>query len=106
MPRTSAGIFVGWQLESGLRYRMILKIADLESIRQGDFKWRFVHSVHEKEVHFPEVTCFPFAEARDIAIRSLKSPDAALPLLPEVPLPFAIEAGEAERKEFYRVEVP
>ena len=24
MPRTSAGIFVGWQLESGLRYRMTL----------------------------------------------------------------------------------
>ena len=62
--------------------------------------------MHEKEVYFPEVRCCPFAEARDVAIRSLKSPDAAIPILPEVPLPFAIEAGETERKETYRVEVP
>ena len=67
-------LFVGWRLESGLRYQQILQIADFESVRGGDFKWRFVRNVHEKEVYFPDAV-FPFAEARQQAILSLKSPD-------------------------------
>ena len=38
MPRTSPGLFVGWKLESGLRYRSIVQIADFDAVREGDFK--------------------------------------------------------------------
>ena len=39
-----------------------------------------------------------FAKARDMAIRDVKFPDVAVPVLPEVPLPFAIEAGERKKR--------
>ena len=74
-------------------------------MRGGDFKWRFVRSVHEKEVYFPEAV-FPFAEARHQAILALKSPEEIAPTLPDVPLPFAFEAGEAPPKDEAPVKVP
>ena len=35
MPPTSPGLFVGWRLDSGLRYRGVLLVADYSLIRQG-----------------------------------------------------------------------
>jgi hypothetical protein len=36
-PRTEAGFFCGWQLESGMRYRGILKIGDYDKVKEGNF---------------------------------------------------------------------
>ena len=88
--------FAGWKLESGLRYRSIVQIADFEAVRGGDFKWRHVKEVHEKEVHFPAEVDYPFAMARDEAIAALKPSSAVVPPVPEVPpLPFDWEIGKA-----------
>ena len=89
MPRTSAGIFVGWKLESGLRYRGVLQIADYETLRSGSYKWNQIKSIHEKEVHFPEEPSFPFAVARDKALEDMST--ATLPKI--IPLPFDEELG-------------
>ena len=57
----SPGLFIGWELESGLRYRGVLKVMDYESCRTHGWSPGFVVSVPEKECYFPEEICFPFA---------------------------------------------
>ena len=65
MPNTSPGLFVGWQSESGLRYREMLFVADYELCRRGVWRWSSVRVVHESEVHFPTEPEFPWAIARE-----------------------------------------
>ena len=96
MPKTSPGLFIGWRLESGLRYRGVLFVADYERVRKGEFDWKRVVAVHEREVYNPPELTFPFAEARRAALKSLGPPDAVLPSLAQMPLPFAEEAGEGD----------
>ena len=67
-------------------------VADYELLRKGDFRWSRVKTVHEKEVHVPEELCFPFAEARQRALKNM-SPDAAPPKIGLVPLPYSDEPG-------------
>ena len=52
MPNTVPGIFLGWRLESALRYRHVLYVADYETVRQEGFKRKSVRSIQAKEVHF------------------------------------------------------
>ena len=60
MANASPGLFVGYRLETGLRYRGVLMIADYETLREDHFEWRRVKSIHEKEVMIPEELGFPF----------------------------------------------
>ncbi len=69
MPPTVPGLFVGWRLESGMRYRGALYIADYDKIKKGNFQFRSLLKVPEKEVYFPDELVFPFANARKLAIR-------------------------------------
>ena len=78
MPNTVPGLFISWKLESGVRYRNVLLIADFAEVRGGTFRMTSIKEVHEKEVHFPALT-FPFAEARAIALRNLEEHSGALP---------------------------
>ena len=89
-PTTSPGIFIGWRLESGMRFRNVLLIADYDKVRLGVFKAEYVKKVPTKEVFFPEKLVFPFAQARHFALEnmvSLKLPQRA-PELQLPPLPF------------------
>ena len=79
MPATLPGLFICWRLESGLRYRNMLKIADFESVRTGDFSWRHVKEVHETETYVPEITSFPFAGTQASALKALKGPNSIVP---------------------------
>ena len=63
MPPTVAGLFVGWRLESGLRFRGVVLIANYDKVRKDGFQNRFVNSIPDKEVYFPPELVFPFAEA-------------------------------------------
>ena len=96
MPKTSPGLFVGWCLESGLRYRGVMFIADYETVRHGNFDWKRIVTVHEREVYVPEELTFPFAEAQKAALTTVSPPPSVLPSLAEVPLPFDAEAGEGD----------
>ena len=94
-PRTAPGFFVGWRLESGLRYRNTILVYDYELARNGTFRWASVLSIPEKEVYVPPELVFPFAEAHERAIKNMQSQDeVVLPALADMPLPFADEAGE------------
>jgi len=100
MPVTSPALFLGWRLESGLRYRGVLTLGVYEDIRKFGFKKSFMKNIHEKEVFFPSEVCFPFAEANALALRNMSDvqpPLAAPP--PLVPLPFGPEAGDEKSPE-------
>ena len=72
---TKPGFFIGWRLESGLRYRNVLKVLDYDSVVQGKtIASRSILDVPEKEVYFPEEVIFPFAERRKLAIHTMQDP--------------------------------
>ena len=53
---TQPGFFIGWKLESGLRYRNVLKILDYDSVIQGKtIASRSIQDIPEQEVYFPEI---------------------------------------------------
>ena len=80
MPTTTPGLFCGWRLEHGLRYRSTLLILDYEHAREGNFGSRAITSIPEKEVYFPDAITFPFADAAQDALDKMKDvaeiPDA------------------------------
>ena len=91
MPRTAPGLFITWKLESGYRYRGALMIADYELLRSGSYKWNQLRTIHEREVYFPEKAIFPFAEAREAALKDMSNADSKLPKVTDLILPFQDE---------------
>ena len=75
----------------------IVHIADYEKLRSGNFAWRSVKSVPVKEVHFPELPRFPFAQARQLAIENMSLnvlPDRAPEAPVQLELPFDEDRDE------------
>ena len=60
---TIPGLFVGWRIESGMRYRGVLHILDYERAQTNDFSLRNLRKIPEQEVYVPPEPLFPFAEA-------------------------------------------
>ena len=74
-PTTKPGFFIGWRLESGLRYRGVLRILDYDTVVKGkSIAFRSIQDVPEAEVYFPPEITFPFAERRKLAIRTMSDP--------------------------------
>ena len=94
-PTASPGLFVGWRLDTGLRYRGVLLVLDYERARAHGWRNNFVRSCPEKEVHFPAEVVFPYAVAAEERLRTLKdvSPAEAKPL----ELPFSPQEEAAAR---------
>ena len=67
---TKPGPFLGWEIESGMRYRGVLIIADYDNFRQGSFQRILCKAIPHKECAFPDVTEFPFANAKRAAIKT------------------------------------
>ena len=71
MPTSAAGLFIGYRIETGIRFRNVLLVADYDSVRSNGFQWRFVRSVPVKECYFPANVTFPFAEAHAISFTTM-----------------------------------
>ena len=52
-PTTSPGLFAGWRIDSGLRYRNVVQVLDYEAVRQRSHLHCSVKDIFEKEVYFP-----------------------------------------------------
>ena len=52
-PTASPGLFIGWRLESGLRYRDALLVLDYEVARKGSWREDRFQALSQKEVFFP-----------------------------------------------------
>eukprot|EP00435_Cladocopium_sp_Y103_P022705 s3286_g5.t1 len=69
-PTTKPGLFAGWHLAPGLRYKGNVKILDYESVRERSHLHWQPRVLHEKEVYFPptEYIEFPLALAAHTAM--------------------------------------
>jgi len=75
----------------------VLLVADYDRVRKKGLSGKHVRSVPMQEVHFPEEVTFPYAVARDLAIKNMTEAVEPLPAPPPpLPLPFAVEAGEPD----------
>ena len=52
-PQTSAGLFVGWKIESGMRFRGKIIVADFEKVKKSGFYTANCHELPVEECHFP-----------------------------------------------------
>ena len=67
-PHESPGLFMGWVIEPGIRYRQQLIIAHLDNFKSGKFSRRLLKQFPETEVHFRDKVLFPFAAVADANI--------------------------------------
>ena len=74
-PNAAPGLFLGWRMESGMRYLGAVKVIDYDAVRSKGFDPRCFKVVDQKEVHFPEECVFPFLEARKTSLRQMKDID-------------------------------
>ena len=76
-PTTRPGLFAGWRIDSGLRYRNVVQVVDYEAVRaRAHLHWS-PKDLHEKEVFFPPVEYieFPLSNAAMKALKEMSDPD-------------------------------
>ena len=76
-PTTRPGLFAGWRVDSGLRYRNVVQVVDYEAVRaRAHLHWS-PKDLHEKEVFFPpaEHIEFPVSNAAMKALKEMSYPD-------------------------------
>ena len=79
-PSTKPGLFCGWHLSPGLRYRGNLMVLDYEAVRQRSHLHWNAKIVHEKEVFLPptEHIEFPLAKAAQVAMSEMADEEKEL----------------------------
>ena len=79
-PSTKPGLFCGWHLSPGLRYRGNLVVLDYEAVRQRSHLHWNAKIVHEKEVFLPptEHIEFPLAKAAQVAMSEMADEEKEL----------------------------
>ena len=76
-PTTRPGLFAGWRVDSGLRYRNVVQVVDYEAVRaRAHLHWS-PKDLREKEVFFPPVEHieFPLSNAAMKALKEMSDPD-------------------------------
>ena len=94
-PNMSPGLFLGWRIDPGLRYRGVLWVLDYQEYRTK--KNALAIDVPQEELYVePGPPCFPIAFARDKALKEGR--DSSVSEFPEIDLkelPFPPEGGVA-----------
>ena len=94
-PNMSPGLFLGWRIDPGLRYRGVLRVLDYQEYRTK--KNALAIDVPQEELYVePGPPCFPIAFARDKALKEGR--DSSVSEFPEIDLkelPFPPEGGVA-----------
>ena len=52
-PNAAPGFFLGWRIDSGIRYLGGVEIIDCDAVRKEGFDPRHFKVVHQTEVHLP-----------------------------------------------------
>ena len=94
-PNMSPGLFLGWRIDPGLRYRGVLRVLDYQEYRTK--KNALAVDVPQDELFVdPGLPCFPVAFARDKALKEGKESEASeFPEIELKELPFPPEGGLA-----------
>ena len=94
-PNMSPGLFLGWRIDPGLRYRGVLRVLDYQEYRTK--KNALAVDVPQEELFVePGPPCFPVAFARDKALKEGR--DSSIAEFPDIDLkelPFPPEGGVA-----------
>ena len=93
-PNMAPGLFMGWRIDSGLRYRNVVRVLDYAEFRTSGN--HVVIDVPEVETYVeagPPI--FPIAHARDKALREGSAAPDALPSYDLKEVPFPVEGGIA-----------
>ena len=79
-PTTKPGLFIGWHLSPGLRYRGNLMVIDYDAIRGRNHLYWVPRILHEKEVFLPPMLHieFPLARAAKNALLNMDDEDHEL----------------------------
>ncbi|CAE7028491.1 GIP [Symbiodinium sp. CCMP2592] len=90
----ASGLFLGWRIDAGMRYRNVVKVLDYNDFRGK--RNTSVHDVPEPELYIEDgPPIFPVANATRKALVDGSTLSAASGALPEIPLreiPFALES--------------
>ena len=98
-PRTLPGIFCGWRLDPGYKFRGVHYILDYESLRENRKGCGRPIQVYTTELVMPEVFVFPL-EQRSISRLALFSDEPGLPKIePREALPFDEEEPEVPKRK-------
>ena len=63
-PNTLPGLFVGWRLENGMKYKGVCFVLDFAQAQsEGITQNSHIRSIPAKEILFPAKIVYPFAEA-------------------------------------------
>ena len=76
-PTAKPGLFAGWKLESGLRYRDAVLVLDYDAARhRAHLHWQ-PKTVKVKELYFPDEVHleFPLANAAKSALKNMTDPE-------------------------------
>ena len=95
-PRTLPGIFCGWRIGHGYRFRGVHLVLDYESIRTNQKGCGRPIQVHEKELVVPDSFVFPLYEANALNLASLSPTPLLLKIEPGESLPFETGAPDPE----------
>ena len=85
------GLFLGWKIEFGCRYRGVLLVLDYDKAYKRNFRWNeAVKSVPESECHFPAEIDYPFRNKLELDIKTMANSSLPSPasLKIDIPLPF------------------
>ena len=106
-PNALPGIFAGWRIESGFRYRKTLLILGYEKVRVGSKGYSTLMNVPEAEMHVPEQLTFPLFESKQSALKQMAL-TAELPQVQRLELPFdetsEIAPERQQRRTYIRME--
>ena len=91
-PNLAPALFIGWRLDSGLRYRDVVQVLDYTQTKDKVGHWWKPIDVPIAELFLQEgQPVFPFAERRNAALRTL-SDASPLPVIETPDLPFQDDA--------------
>ena len=93
-PNMAPGLFLGWRIDSGLRYRNVVKVLDYTEYRtRGN---HVVIDVPEVETYVEVgIPIFPIAHARDKALKEGSPTEEPLPAYDLKQIPFPADGGIA-----------
>ena len=87
-PNAAPGLFAGWRIELGLRYREVALVLNYESLRSRTGAWATPINVPEVELVVPSGDpIYPLKRAADHALHDFQSPTMPEAVEP-LPLPF------------------
>ena len=98
-PRTFPGIFCGWRIDNGYKFRGVHLVLDYEAVRTNKKGCEKPIQVYTSELVKPEVFIFPLEEAANSQLALFKADRELLSIDPRESLPFGEDPPEPAKRK-------